>query len=215
MSLYLVDPSEGLTRRARYFVSAHALQVAPFDVDQYRARWLGLGIPATEIDRVAAYSRRWGGLALPPAPHYDGGPRILNPDTPEGAPEEGWWFEAGAQRTAVSYSFMIGPHGEFGVHGDRWVPLHSTVEGWVESVALAHHASTWAKTITKVTGRDVDSLQLDLYEAVTEVAGLADNWWRGADSLVAIYTGEAECMAAPQCQTAYIYSGLDSWGLRG
>jgi hypothetical protein len=108
---------------------------------------------------------------------------------------------------------MIGPHGEFGVHSDRWTPLHATVEGWVESVALAHHASTWAKTITKVTGQDVDSLQLDAYEAVAEVAGLADTWWRGIDSLVAVYTGEAECMGATRCRTAYIYSGLDAWGL--
>ena len=70
---------------------------------------------------------------------------------------------------------MIGPHGEFGVYGDRWTPLHSTTEGWVESVALAHHASTWATTITKVTGQDVDALQLDAHDAVPEVAGLADN----------------------------------------
>ncbi|MEU7740733.1 hypothetical protein [Nonomuraea sp. NPDC049158] len=110
---------------------------------------------------------------------------------------------------------MIGPHGEFGVHSDSWMPLHETVEGWVESVALAHHASTCAKTITMVTGQDVDTLQLDAYEEVAEVVGLADTWWRSADSLVAIYMGEAECMAAPQCKTAYIYSGLDTWGLCG
>ncbi|WP_194838723.1 hypothetical protein [Nocardia sp. XZ_19_369] len=34
------------------------------------------------------------------------------------------------------------------------------------------------------------------FEPVTEVRGLADTWWRGSDSLVAIYTGEAECFGA-------------------
>jgi hypothetical protein len=215
VNLYLVDAPEGLTRRARFFVRAHGLRVDSLRVDQHRDRWLELGIPAVEVDRVAAYGARWGGLALPPAPQYDGGPRILCPDTPEGSPTEGWWFEAGMQRTAVPYSFMIGPNGEFGIHSDRWVPLHSTVEGWVESVALAHHASMWAKKITKVTGDDVDALQLEAYNAVPEVAGLADTWWRGRDSLVAIYKGEAECLSAPRCQTAFTYSGLDDWGRHG
>src|SRR5262249_45037967 len=155
----------------------------------YRDRWLERGIPAAEIDRVAAYETRWGGLALPPAPKYDGGPRILFPDTPEQAPTAGWWFEAGIQRTAVPSGYMHGPDGEFGIHGDHWVPLHRSVEGWVESVALAHHAAMWAKKITKVTGEDVNTIQLQAYEAIPEIVGLADTWWRGQDSLVAIYKG--------------------------
>lgn len=215
MDLYLVEAPEGLTRRARSFLHAHGLRVDSLKVDQHRQRWLGLGIPEAEIDRVAAYEARWGGLALPPAPHYDGGPRILCPDTPEGSPTEGWWFDAGPQRTAVPYSFMIGPNGEFGVHGDRWVPLHATVEGWVESVALAHHASMWAQKITKVTGDGVDTLHLKAHAAVPEIAGLADTWWRDRDSLMAIYKGEAECLSAPNCRTAFIYSGLNDWGLHG
>jgi hypothetical protein len=215
VNLYRFAVPEGLTRRAESFVSVHGLRVEIPQLDQYRQRWLDLGIPAVEIDRVAAYARRWGGLVLPPAPEYDGGPRILSPDTPEGSPDEGWWFEAGIQRAAVPYSFMIGPNGEFGIHADRWVPLHATVEGWVESVALAYHASMWAQKITKITGDDVDALRLDAYDPVSEVAGLADTWWRGGDSLVAIYMGEAACLSAPKCRTAFIYSGLDDWGLHG
>lgn len=61
----------------------------------------------------------------------------------------------------------------------------------------------------------MDDLELDGFEAVPEVAGLADAWWRGNDSLIAIYRGEAEVMEAPRCQTATIYAGLDAWGLRG
>ncbi|WP_395292872.1 hypothetical protein ACF9IK_04130 [Kitasatospora hibisci] len=162
-----------------------------------------------------AFDERWGGLVLPPAPMYDGGPRIFRPDTPEVAPTGGWWFEAGDQRTAVPFSFMIGPRGEFGIHAERWVALHASVEGWVESVALAHHAAMWAKRITKVAGADVDALQLGLYEPVSEVAALADGWWRGTDSLIAVYKGEAECFAKPAYRTAVIYSGLDEWGLHG
>jgi hypothetical protein len=215
MDLYLADVPQGLTRRARSFVQVHGLRVDSLKVDQYRDGWLALGIPAREVDRVAEYSARWGGVVLPPAPHYDGGPRILCPDTPEGSPAEGWWFEAGMQRTAVPYSFMIGPGGEFGVHGDRWVPLHATFEGWVESVALAYHAAMYAKEIVKVVADEVEAVRLEGHEPVQEVAGLADTWWRGPDSLVAVYRGEAECMSAPVCRTAFVYTGLDRWGLHG
>ncbi|MGS2646807.1 hypothetical protein [Streptosporangium sp. G12] len=215
MDPYLADVPQGLTRRARSFVQVHGLRVDSLKVDQYRDGWLSSGLPKREIDRVAEYAARWGGLVLPPAPHYDGGPRILCPDTPEGSPAEGWWFEAGVQRTAVPYSFMIGPGGEFGVHGDRWVPLHATVEGWVESVALAYHAGVCAKKTVKVTGDEVEAIRLEGHEPVQEVAGLADTWWRGPDSLVVIYRGEAECMSAPVCRTAFVYMGLNRWGLHG
>jgi hypothetical protein len=110
---------------------------------------------------------------------------------------------------------MIGPSGEFGIHAGQWVPLHATVEGWVESLALTHHASMWAKEIVKVTGDEVDGIVLDEYEPVHEVLGLADTWWRGVDSLVAIHSGEADALSFPRGRTALIYSGLDEWGLRG
>ncbi|MEU2448285.1 hypothetical protein ABZ588_32880 [Streptomyces althioticus] len=61
----------------------------------------------------------------------------------------------------------------------------------------------------------MDDLELVGFEEVPEVAGLADTWWRGSDSLIAVYRGEAEVMDAPQCRTATIYAGLDEWGLRG
>ena len=215
VELHLDRAPEGLTRRARYFVLAHGIKIDVPQVSRHREQWLASGIPSAEIDRATAYQERWGGLVLPPAPHYDGGPKYLDAGLPEGSSTGGWCFEAGAQRTAVPYSFMIGPAGEFGIHADRWTPLHQTVEGWVESVALAHHASMWAKRITRVTGDDVDGLALDAFEPVKEVTGLADTWWRGKDSLVAVYTGEAECLSGPRCRTALIYSGLDQWGLHG
>jgi hypothetical protein len=110
---------------------------------------------------------------------------------------------------------MIGPAGEFGIRADRWVPLHATVEGWVESLAPARHASQWARRITTLTGDDVDAVERDGYEPVAEVRGPADTWWRGADSLVAVYTGEAEALGFPRGRVAVIHAGLDDWGLRG
>lgn len=85
----------------------------------------------------------------------------------------------------------------------------------MESLALAHHASLWAEQVTRLVGDDVDGIELDGYTPVREVVGLADTWWRGSDSLVAIYSGEATSLAFPEGRTAFVYSGLDEWGLRG
>ncbi|MFD7027236.1 hypothetical protein ACFWAR_04270 [Streptomyces sp. NPDC059917] len=205
---------EGITRDAKYFISAHGHWTGRADLEQYRARWVEDGIPGDQIDRVVAYEAVWGGLALPPSPHYDGGPRTLSGDVPEG-PAPDWHFGAGDQRTALPYAFMIGPNGEFGLHAGTWAPLHASVEGWVEALALADRARRCARTTTTVTGDEVDGLDLRGFEPVPEVAGLADTWWRGTDSLIAVYRGEAAVMRAPQCRTATIYAGLDEWGLKG
>ncbi|MEU6453286.1 hypothetical protein [Streptomyces sp. NPDC047065] len=85
----------------------------------------------------------------------------------------------------------------------------------MEALALAHHASTWARQTTKITGNEVDALALESFEPVQEVEGLTDTWWRGSDSLVAVYAGEAGSLSAPRCRTALIYSGPDEWGLYG
>jgi hypothetical protein len=188
-------------------VGVHGVTVDVRPVEDHRQWWLDRDIPAAVIDRMAAYQRRWGGLLLPPASQYDGGPKYLDPDSPE-ADSAGWWFEAGMQRTAVPYSFMISPSGEFGIHADTWAPLHANVDGWVESLALAHHASMRAKQVTKFVGDDVDGIELDGYEPVREVMGLADTWWRGPDSLVALYTGEATALDFPRGRIALVYFGL-------
>jgi hypothetical protein len=210
VSVHLIDDvPEGLTRRARSFIGTHGVKVDVRPVEENRQWWLERDVPAAVIDRMAAYQQRWGGLLLPPAPWYDGGPKYLDPDSPE-SDSAGWWFEAGMQRTAVPYGFMISPSGDFGVHAGKWAPLHATVEGWVESLALAYHASEWAKQITRLVGDAVDGIELDGYEPVREVMGLADTWWRGPDSLVALYTGEATALEFPRARTALV-----DWGLRG
>jgi hypothetical protein len=45
--------------------------------------------------------------------------------------------------------------------GDEWEPLHATIEGWVESLALAHHAALWARQVTTLVGDDVDGIVLN------------------------------------------------------
>lgn len=67
----------------------------------------------------------------------------------------------------------------------------------MEALALADHARRCARSTTTLTGEEVDGLDLDSFDAVPEVAGIADTWWRGTDSLIAIYRGEAEVMHAP------------------
>ena len=48
----------------------------------------------------------------------------------------------------------------------------------MEALVLADHAGYWAKTITKIKDGAVEELDLDGFEPVPEVQGLADTWWR-------------------------------------
>ncbi|MDQ0798313.1 hypothetical protein QFZ58_006801 [Streptomyces sp. B1I3] len=81
----------------------------------------------------------------------------------------------------------------------------------MESLALADHARRWARTVTRIKGKAVEALDLGGFEPVPEVRGVTDNWWRGEDSLIAVYRGEAVGLDAPQCLEAHIYGGLDEW----
>ncbi|WP_344649977.1 hypothetical protein [Cryptosporangium japonicum] len=159
---------------------------------------------------------RWGGLLLPAAPGLPedaAGPRMLAADSPErlnGLPARGWAFEAGPQRTAVPYSFAISSDGTLGIVGgdeDRWVPLHGSVDGWVESLAMVYAAVEVADTVTRVTGRAVDDLDLTAMEPVGSVEGIANGWWYRPGSLVALYTGESVLFGRPGYRTAFVYAG--------
>ncbi|MCX4713527.1 hypothetical protein ABTY35_25860 [Streptomyces fimicarius] len=205
----------GLSRRAQRFVEVEGIRLRRPDLRRHRDAWTGHGIPAAEVERAAAFQDRWGGLALPPAPFYEGGPRILGAGLPEGSAAAGWSFPAGDCRVSMAYGFMIGPDGAFGIHARHWTPLHASTDGWVESLALAAHARRWAKTVTRLTGKAAAALDLGGYEPVPEVQGVTDTWCRGRDSLVALYRGEAVGLDAPQCLEAHIYGGLDEWGLHG
>lgn len=205
----------GLSRRAQRIIEAEGIRVCRQDNRRHRAAWIEHGIPTAETKRAAAFQDCWGGLALPPAPFYEGGPRVLNAGCPQEMPSDGWSFPVGDCRVSMAYSFMIGPDGAFGIDAYRWTPLHAGIEGWVESLALAAHGRRWATTVTRVTREAVDALDLGGFEPVPEVQGVTDSWWRGKDSLIAVYRGEAIGLDAPRCLEAHIYSGLDDWALHG
>ncbi|MER6782380.1 MULTISPECIES: hypothetical protein [unclassified Streptomyces] len=205
----------GLSSRARRFVEVAGIRVPRQDIRRHRDAMIRHGIPAAEADRATAFQDRWGGLALPPAPFYEGGPRTLDAGCPERMAGQGWSFEAGQCRVSMAYGFKIGPDGAFGIDAYQWTPLHADTDGWVESLALADHARRWARTVTRIKGKAVEALNLGGFELVPEVRGVTDNWWRGEDSLIAVYRGEAVGLDAPQCLEAHIYGGLDEWGLHG
>lgn len=158
---------------------------------------------------MAAFESLWGGLLLPPAPQYEGGPKMFRSDVPEVDTIGDWWFDAGDQRFSMAYGFCIGPHDEFCIDDHRRrVVLHDSVVGWVESVALAYSARRWASQITKVQGTAVDRLDLSGLEPFPEVAGVSDAWWRGGEKVVAVYRGEAQLFDMPRLQIATVYDGI-------
>ncbi|MFF2087885.1 hypothetical protein ACFVVM_29245 [Nocardia sp. NPDC058176] len=205
----VIDSAERLTRRGQWFVSTQCVRVETPTFQGLADQWLEFGIPATQVDRLVDFQQRWGGLVVPPSVDYDGGPKMLWADLPAGEPERDGYFDAGVQRVSMAYSFMIGPAGEFGIDADRWTPLHASIEGWIESLALAHHASTRAHLVTTIRGDQIDDLPLHEFEPMPEVRGLADTWWRGPDSVIAINTGEARGFDQPRLRVARVYRGLD------
>ncbi|MFJ9469044.1 hypothetical protein [Streptomyces caniferus] len=46
----------------------------------------------------------------------------------------------------------------------------------MESLALAAHDRRWAKTVTRIKGKAVESLALGGYEPVPEAQGVTDTW---------------------------------------
>ncbi|MFJ9783264.1 hypothetical protein ACIRSS_27050 [Amycolatopsis sp. NPDC101161] len=213
MDLFLLGAE--LSSRARRFVAMHGVRLDAGSLEPLRESWLRAGIPAAQIDRAAAFHDRWGGVTLPPAPCYDGGPRSFGADFPYRRKETGWLFDAGTARSAVPYGFVIGPAGEFGLDGDHWTPLHASIEGWVESLALAGHAAASATRTTRLTGDAAAGFDLTGYTEVREVAGMADTWWRGDGELVAVYRGEAAAYAFPAGRTTLVHAGLTDIHLNG
>ncbi|GAA3684967.1 hypothetical protein C8D87_11693 [Lentzea atacamensis] len=165
------------------------------------------GAPPEVIKRAVTFQQRWGGLVLPPAPEYEGGPLILEAGFPEPGPSGEWYFGAGSVRATVPYEFVVGPQNEFGIGTHVWTVLHATVDGWVESVALAYHAAWTARRVTRVRGAEVDDIDLDGFEPVRAA------WWCGPDGVIAIHRGEAELLGDPALKVTRVYEGvtLDGW----
>jgi hypothetical protein len=190
---------------ARYFITVHChrVDVPPLD----RERWRTAGVRESEIDRAAEHHERWGGLVLPPSLAYDGGPRWFAADLPTGA-DGADRFDAGQTRSALPYTFDIGPQGEFGLGCGRFTALHESVEGWIEAQALAYYAAVEAQKIT--VAADVD---LSRFEPVDEVRGAADNWWCTETTLVSVHGGLAAYYDQPEARYARVYEDVSSTGV--
>jgi hypothetical protein len=200
-----------LSPSARGFVYTQGVRSNPRQLDGYREDWINSGVPSEVVDRAIEFQRLWGGLALPPGPFYDGGPKYFEVGGFERAETGEWLFEVGPSRTAVPYGFMIGPDGAFGIATTRWVPLHASIEGWIRSLSLAYGAFTYAEQVTWFTSSRVDSIDFAGFDRIEEVEGLVDTWWRGDGVLLASCSGEAEAFDAPQSRVVLRYTGIPGW----
>ncbi|MFC7762399.1 hypothetical protein ACFQY4_33470 [Catellatospora bangladeshensis] len=204
---HILDAPGRLSPRARAYLAAHGVRHQVWTADQHRRHWHRQGRPDAAIEPLAEFQMRWGGLALPPTAEYDGGPRLLD----AAALTEHDGFAAGPARGANAYTFRVDGQGRFGIHGgDAWVPLHGSVDGWVEAAALGHLAAALPADVGLATGPRVDELP-ERYglRRVREVDGLADEWWHGDRTLLAVHRGEARLFGNPAYQTAYLYTGID------
>lgn len=201
----LADPT-GLSPCARRFVQTHGVRVPSSSVEWHLDHWTALGRPEAAIERLLAHQERWGGLALPPSDDYEGGPYDLDADDPDAE-----LFTVGRPRASVPFAFAVDRQGRFGLcaEGLPWVPLHSSVTGYVESLALTYHARHRAQTVRRLIGAQAEKLIAELAgPPVAEVAGLADNWWRTDNGYVWVATGEDRLFGGPSRALAVLYEGV-------
>jgi hypothetical protein len=208
---HALDDRRSLTRRARAYLAAHGVRRDAWTAEQARRHWHRHGVPDAAIEHAAAFQARWGGLELPPTPQYEGGPQVLDADEPGEQEGRGPCFSAGTQRRSMQYGFMVDGAGRFGIcEYAKWVPLHGSVAGWVEAAALAHLADGLDAQVRVGTGGRVDGLpERYRLKPFREVEGLADEWWHGPDTLLAIYRGEARLFGNVQYQLAYLYTDIE------
>jgi hypothetical protein len=212
VTAHILDGPSGLTRRARSFLHAHAARVRSWTAEQHQQHWTDLGRPKLAVDQLIAHQRRWGGLVLPPAACYEGGPFGLDADDPD-LDEDRLVFTVGRPRYSVPYGYAVDTDGRFGICGSGypWVPLHASVDGWVEALALTYAARDTARLVRRITGPAADKLIADLdgQAPLPEVAGIADNWWRTSDALVATYRGESLFFGGRTSAMVLVYEGLN------
>jgi len=192
---HVLDDPTGLSLRARRYLAAHAVRGEAPSAEEQRAHWERYQVPAVGVQLATSFQERWGGLTLPATAHYEGGPPCLSADMPMLVDGIGWCIEAGPRRDSVPFGFYVDQAGQLGVGWTRRVPLHASVEAWVEACALEHAAAGW-DLVARRTG-DVADLaatwipRVGPLTPVPEVRGLADTWWQGDGVMVWICAGEA------------------------
>ncbi|WP_433540391.1 hypothetical protein ACQP10_34185 [Streptosporangium sandarakinum] len=165
------------------------------------------------VDLMVDYQARWGGLALPElaVPLYDGGIAVMSTDDPGDIEGVDPCFSAGTDHYSVAHWFCVDLQGRFGILYEDWVPLHSSVSGWIEAYALAdaaqrmHRVEVWKGGEAANRARALIDALPEL-TAVSEVEGLADNWWQGDGALLAVYEGEAKVFRNEEAAFAALYA---------
>jgi hypothetical protein len=89
--------------------------------------------------------------------------------------------------------------------GDGDVELDAV--GGVKSLALAHVAAYWAPCITQSSRHGSRRLEPVRSGIIPRGRRPVDTWWRGEETVIAVYRGEAHLFGDPALQAATVYSG--------
>jgi hypothetical protein len=206
---HVLDDPSGLSLRARRFLANRAKREEAPSAADHREHWRSQELPEAAVELAAGFQDRWGGLALPPIRHYDGGPAFLTADLPGRVDGVGWRIAAGRPRVPVGYRYYVDEAGRFGIEsttGGRRVPLHGSVAAWVEACALEDAATGW-DLVARRRGEVREIVtgwvpRVGPLTQVPEVAGLADSWWRGDGVMVWICAGAAALAAGRRAVVA-------------
>lgn len=197
-----------LSLRARSFVRAHGKRVAVEQDQPVADSWTEKGLSRDLVRRASEYESRWGRLYLPPSLFYNGGPRYLGADILLGDWSDGGYFEAGPARFSVAYDFLIGPDGAFGVGGTEFVPLYSSVEDWIESVALEYLLRLVACDVRRFEGAAAGSVDLSTMSPFPGISGLSDRWLTDGERVAFVCRGIGMLSGPPADNSVTVYSQI-------
>lgn len=139
---------------------------------------------------------------------FEGGPKYLGPDVLGGRWADGGYVEAGPARVSLFYDFLLDANGIFGIGSNEFVPLYSSVENWIESVALEYELCGVATEIRKLKGPDVQSLDLSSMSPFPGIYGISEKWMIDSDRVILLSKGISLVSGHPDDVSAIIYSGI-------
>ncbi|MFG1755235.1 hypothetical protein [Streptosporangium sandarakinum] len=213
MVLNVLDDPFGLSPRAQWFLQEKGRREREPTAEELHKHWQRHGKAGPLLDLMVTYQARWGGLALPEltVPLYDGGVAVMTAGDLGDIEGVDPCFTAGTDHYSVAHWFCVDLQGRFGILYEDWVPLHSSVSGWIEAYALAdaaqrmHRVEVWKGRQATDRARALIAALPELAR-VPEVEGLADNWWQGDEALLALYEGEAKVFRSEEAAFAALYA---------
>lgn len=200
--------ADGLSRRASTFVRTHGHRLVSDTAQRSVAEWITQGLDRGAVHKTAEHERQWGNLYLPPSLAYNGGPRYLGGEAPTSEWASKGCIEAGPSRVSTSYEFLIDDSGSFGVGASRFVPLYSSVEGWIEALALEYAVRGMAAMVRRMSGPDLAALDLSRMEPFPGIPGISDSWLIDEEAIVFVCRGRALLSKYPDDEFAVSYSGI-------